>query len=158
MSRKAGHVPTKHRSKFNTRRLVGIGVIVIALIGAAGWKLNSNASSEDWKFYVSVHYGNPSQGDPETKTMVVDGRQTNNAWTQFRMTSVCGFSGPTADMREFLIGMSEQPEVRMIERKTPSVILVTLREPLSGAALTNFSNFMLQGMAETGLNNCGSTA
>lgn len=153
-------MPTKHKPKrkFSNRSLVTIGAIILAMSCIAGWRINSKASADDWQFYVSVHYGNPSQGEPETKTMNVDGQKTNGTWTVFRLTSVCDFSGPAADMQQFLNGMSEQPEVRRIERTTPNVIMVDLREPLSGPALTDFSNFMMQGVAATGLNNCGGKA
>lgn len=152
-------MPTKHKPKYNTRRLVGIGVIVIALLGFAGWKLSSShASSEDWKFYVSVHYGNTSSSNEETKTMVVDGRMSDGSWSVFRMTSLCDFGGPTADLEEFMNVMSEQPEVLELEHPTPSVVLVKLEKPLKGAGLTDFSNFMLRGVTETGLNNCGNKA
>jgi hypothetical protein len=137
---------------------VGIGVIVIALLGIAGWKLSSNAASQDWQFYVSVHYGDSSLSNEETKTMVVDGQQSNDSWSVFRLTSLCDFSGPTADLEQYMIVMSEQPEVLQMEHPTSDVVLVKLQEPLHGAGLTDFSNFMLRGVAETGLNNCGSTA
>lgn len=151
-------MPTKHKPKYNTRRLVGIGVIVIALLGFADWKLSSHASSEDWKFYVSVHYGDTSRNNEETKTMVVDGRMSDGSWSVFRMTSLCDFGGPTADLEEFMNVMSEQPEVLQLEHPTPSVVLVKLEKPLKGAGLTDFSNFMLRGVTETGLNNCGNKA
>lgn len=150
-------MPTKHKPKYNTRRLVGIGVMVIAMLGIAGWKLSSNASSEDWQFYVSVHYGDSSLSNEETKTVVVDGLTSNNSWSVFRITSVCDFSGPTAQIEQYMVGMSEQPEVLQMEHPAPDVIIVKLRKPLQGRALTDFSNFMLEGVAQMGLNNCGST-
>lgn len=147
----------KSRQKFNARSLAAIGVVLVAVLSIGIWKFSNKAEPDEWQFYVSVHVGNQSQGDPETQTVIIDGLKPRDAWTVFRMTSVCDFNGPSANVERYMTGMSQQPEVLQMERSKEDIIYVRLSQPLSGYALTDFGNFMLEGLMANGLNDCGNT-